>query len=377
MIRQDCRKNIYNKQNMKKRGMMMGAHSQEKKKTGKVFLRILLIWLIVMVVLAGILAGVAAIYVGNKLGKIEVEQVNEDEIGIAEETKKDLAEYRNIAIFGIDSRADNYNKGNRSDCIIIASINQKTKDIKLISVYRDTYLLLEENGKQVLDKVTHAYAYGGAQGAMKALNTNLDLNITECITVNFDAVIAAVDAIGGITIDLDAEEVKYANKYITDLAEETNNRTESDLIKSSGKQTLTGAQALAYSRIRYTSGGEHKRTERMRVVIEAMLSKAKTLSVGKLNNLIDTIFPKVKTTNLTSGEIISLVPSLASYNITESVGWPYNSKGTPTGIYYGVPVTLESNVLQLHQEVFGQEDYVVNDTIKGISNQIIKKTGYK
>ena len=377
MIRQDCRKNIYNKQNMKKRGMMMGAHSQEKKKTGKVFLRILLIWLIVMVVLAGILAGVAAIYVGNKLGKIEVEQVNEDEIGIAEETKKDLAEYRNIAIFGIDSRADNYNKGNRSDCIIIASINQKTKDIKLISVYRDTYLLLEENGKQVLDKVTHAYAYGGAQGAMKALNTNLDLNITECITVNFDAVIAAVDAIGGVTIELDDEEVKYANKYITDLAEETNNRTEANLIKNSGKQTLTGAQALAYSRIRYTSGGEHKRTERMRVVIEAMLSKAKTLSVGKLNNLIDTIFPKVKTTNLTSGEIISLVPSLASYNITESVGWPYNSKGTPTGIYYGVPVTLESNVLQLHQEVFGQEDYVVNDTIKGISNQIIKKTGYK
>ena len=355
----------------------MGAHSQEKKKTGKVFLRILLIWLIVMVVLAGILAVVAAIYVGNKLGKIEVEEVDEGEVGIAEETKKDLAEYRNIAIFGIDSRSDNYNKGNRSDCIIIASINQKTKDIKLISVYRDTYLLLEENGKQVLDKVTHAYAYGGAQGAMKALNTNLDLNITECITVNFDAVIAAVDAIGGVTIELDDEEVKYANKYITDLAEETNNRTEANLIKSSGKQTLTGAQALAYSRIRYTSGGEHKRTERMRVVIEAMLSKAKTLSVGKLNNLIDTIFPKVKTTNLTSGEIISLVPSLASYNITDSVGWPYNSKGTTTGIYYGVPVTLESNVLQLHQEVFGQEDYVVNDTIKEISNQIIKKTGYK
>lgn len=357
----------------------MGTHSQEKKKVGagKVFLRILLVWLIVVVVLAGIIAGVAAFYVKDKLEKIEVEEVDEGEVGIAEDTKEELAEYRNIAIFGIDSRAEDNYKGSRSDCIIIASINQKTKDINLISVYRDTYLQLEENGKQVLDKVTHAYAYGGAQGAMKALNTNLDLNITECITVNFDAVIAAIDAIGGVTIDLDDAEVKYANKYITDLAEETNNRTEANLIKNSGKQTLTGAQALAYSRIRYTSGGEHKRTERMRVVIEAMLSKAKTLSVGKLNNLIDTIFPKVKTTNLTSGEIISLVPSLASYNITESVGWPYNSKGTPTGIYYGVPVTLESNVLQLHQEVFGQEDYVVNDTIKGISNQIIKKTGYK
>lgn len=357
----------------------MGTHSQEKKKVGagKVFLRILLVWLIVVVVLAGIIAGVAAFYVKDKLGKIEVEEVDEGEVGIAEDTKEELAEYRNIAIFGIDSRAEDNYKGSRSDCIIIASINQKTKDINLISVYRDTYLQLEENGKQVLDKVTHAYAYGGAQGAMKALNTNLDLNITECITVNFDAVIAAVDAIGGVTIDLDDEEVKYANKYITDLAKETNNRTETALIKSSGKQTLTGAQALAFSRIRYTSGGEHKRTERMRVVIEAMLSKAKTLSVGKLNNLIDTIFPKVKTTNLTSAEIISLVPSLASYNITDSVGWPYNSKGTPSGIYYGVPVTLESNVLQLHQEVFGQEDYIVNDTIKGISNQIIKKTGYK
>lgn len=332
---------------------------------------------LVLVLILAIIIGGTYWYINSKLSKIQKVDIDENDLNVSAQAEEQLADYRNIAIFGIDSREDTYNKGNRSDCIIIASINQKTKDIKLISVYRDTYLLLEENGKQVLDKVTHAYAYGGAQGAMKALNTNLDLNITECITVNFDAVIAAIDAIGGVTIDLDDAEVKYANKYITDLAEETNNRTEANLIKKSGKQTLTGAQALAYSRIRYTSGGEHKRTERMRVVIEAMLSKAKTLSVGKLNNLIDTIFPKVKTTNLTSAEIISLVPSLASYNITDSVGWPYNSKGTPTGIYYGVPVTLESNVLQLHQEVFGQEDYVVNDTIKGISNQIIKKTGYK
>lgn len=355
----------------------MGKHDKgrEKKKTGalKIFLRILIVLLMIIAILAGIGVG----FISSKLGKFEAENVDETQIGISEEAKEELAEYRNIAIFGIDTRADSYSKGSRSDCIIIASINQKTKNIKLISVYRDTYLQLEENGKQVLDKVTHAYAYGGAQGAMKALNTNLDLNITECITVNFDAVIAAVDAIGGITIDLDDEEVKYANKYISDLAEETNNRTKTPLIKSSGKQTLTGAQALAFSRIRYTSGGEHKRTERMRVVIEAMLSKAKTLSIGKLNSLIDTIFPKVKTTNLTSSEILALVPSIASYNITDSVGWPYNSRGTETGIYYGVPVTLESNVLQLHQEFFEQKDYVVNDTIKSISNQIIKKTNYK
>ena len=139
-----------------------------------------------------------------------------------------------------------------------------------------------------------------------------------------------------MTIDLDDAEVKYANKYITDLAKETNNRTEANLIKNSGKQTLTGAQALAYSRIRYTSGGEHKRTERMRVVIEAMLSKAKTLSVGKLNNLIDTIFPKVKTTNLTSGEIVEQILAVEQDNNIRISNVVFMGIGEPLNNYNNV-----------------------------------------
>ncbi len=356
----------------------MGKHSEEKTKSKskvlKVFLRILLVLLIIFVILAGIAAG----FVANKLGKINVENIDETAIGISEETKEELSGYRNIALFGVDSRADDYGLGNRSDCIMIASMNQKTNDIKIISVYRDTYVQVEEKGKEKLDKITHAYAYGGPQGALKALNTNLDLNISEYVTANFDAVIAAVDAVGGVTIDVDSSEIKYINKYINDLIADTNGRegTAAAEITKAGKQTLTGAQALAYSRVRYTEGGDYKRTERMRTVIEAMLSKVKTLNIGQLNKFVDTILPKIST-NISSTEILGLAPSIASYNITDSLGWPYETKGITLDRWYGVPITLQSNVEQLHKEVFDQKDYVANDTIKDISNQIIKKTNYK
>jgi len=352
----------------------MGKHSEEKPKTKskalKIFLRILLAILIIIVILAGVAAGLVA----NKLGKINIEEIDKTAIGISEETKEELSGYRNIALLGIDSRADDYGLGNRSDCIIIASMDQKTKNIKLLSVYRDTYMQVEEHGKQVLDKVTHAYSYGGAQNTLKSLNTNLDLNISEYVTVNFDAVIAAVDAMDGVTIDIDSSELKYINDYI-DATSKTSGIKSSNIAKT-GKQKLDGVQAVAYSRIRYTAGGDYKRTERMRTVIEAMLSKAKTLSVGQLNKLVDTILPRVST-NISATEILGLIPSIASFNITDSLGWPYETKGITLDRWYGVPVTLESNVEQLHKEVFGQADYTVNDTIKSISNQIIKKTNYK
>ena len=352
----------------------MGKHSEEKPKTKskalKIFLRIILVILIIIVILAGIAAGL----VSDKLGKINVEEIDKTAIGISEETKEELSGYRNIALLGIDSRADDYGLGNRSDCIIIASMDQKTKNIKLMSVYRDTYMQVEEHGKAVLDKVTHAYAYGGAQNSLKALNTNLDLNISEYVTVNFDAVIAAVDAMDGITIDIDNSEIKYINDYINATSQSSGVKSSS--ITKAGKQKLDGVQAVAYSRIRYTAGGDYKRTERMRTVIEAMLTKAKSLSVGQLNKLVDTILPRVST-NISVTEILGLVPSIASFNITDSLGWPYETKGITLDRWYGVPVTLESNVEQLHREVFGQADYTVNSTIKNISDQIVKKTNYK
>lgn len=342
---------------------------KKKNKGLKIFLRVLIV--IIVIILGIAIAGYS--FVHNKLSKMKTEYIDKTAIGISEEAKDSLKGYRNIALLGIDSRADDYGTGNRSDCIIIASINEKTKEVKLLSVYRDTYVYVTENGNKKLDKITHAYSYGGAQNTLKSLNEALDLNITEYVTVNFDAVIAAVNALNGVEIDITSEELKYINDYI-DATSQSSGIKSSHLSKA-GRQTVDGVQAVAYSRIRYTAGGDYKRTERMRTVVTAMAKKAKTLNIGQLNKLADEILPRVSK-NIENNDIIALIPSALSFDITESLGWPYNVKGISTTAWYGVPVTLESNVIRLHKELFGQEDYKVSETVKEMNDAIIKKTGY-
>lgn len=352
------------------RNIERAQYKTKKKSKGlKNFLRILIV--IIVIILGIAIAGYSFIH--SKLNKMQTEHIDKTAIGISEEAKDSLKGYRNIALLGIDSRADDYGTGNRSDCIMIASINEKTKKVKLISVYRDTYVYVTENGTKKLDKITHAYSYGGAQNTLKSLNEALDLNITEYVTVNFDAVIAAVNALNGVQIDITNEEIKYINDYI-DATSQSSGVSSSHLTKS-GKQTLDGVQAVAYSRIRYTAGGDYKRTERMRTVVMAMMSKAKTLNIGQLNKLADTILPRVSK-NIENNDIIALIPSILSFDITESLGWPYDVKGISTTVWYGVPVTLESNVVRLHKELFEQEDYEVSDAVKEMNEAIIKKTGY-
>ena len=345
---------------------------RKKKKMNKGLKIFLIILLVLVIIIVGL--GVAGYtFVNGKIGKMQKENIDTTAVGINEETKQELKGYRNIALLGIDSRADDYGLGNRSDCMIIASINQETNAVKLISVYRDTYVYVTENGTKRLDKITHAYSYGGAQNTLKSLNEALDLNITEFVTVNFDAVIAAVDSLGGVYIDLDSSEIKYINDYIDATSQSSG--IKSSHITSTGRQRLDGVQAVAYSRIRYTAGGDYKRTERMRTVVEAMLSKAKTLNVGQLNSFADTILPKIRT-NISTSEIWGLIPKLASFKVTESIGWPYDTKGITLDRWYGVPVTLQSNVERLHKEAFEQEDYEASDTVKEMSAAIVKKTGY-
>ncbi len=342
---------------------------KKKNKGLKIFLRVLIV--IIVIILGIAIAGYS--FVHSKLSKMKTEYIDKTAIGISEEAKDSLKGYRNIALLGIDSRADDYGTGNRSDCIIIASINEKTKEVKLLSVYRDTYVYVTENGNKKLDKITHAYSYGGAQNTLKSLNEALDLNITEYVTVNFDAVIAAVNALNGVEIDITSEELKFINDYI-DATSQSSGVKSSHLSKA-GRQTVDGVQAVAYSRIRYTAGGDYKRTERMRTVVTAMAKKAKTLNIGQLNKLADEILPRVSK-NIENNDIIALIPSALSFDITESLGWPYNVKGITTTAWYGVPVTLESNVIKLHKELFGQEDYKVSETVKEMNDAIIKKTGY-
>ena len=345
---------------------------RKKKKMNKGLKIFLIILLVLVIIIVGL--GVAGYtFVNGKIGKMQKENIDTTAVGINEETKQELKGYRNIALLGIDSRADDYGLGNRSDCMMIASINQETNEIKLISVYRDTYVYVMENGTKRLDKITHAYSYGGAQNTLKSLNEAMDLNITEFVTVNFDAVIAAVDSLGGVYIDIDESEIKYVNDYIDATSESSG--VKSSHITHSGRQKLDGVQAVSYTRVRYTAGGDYKRTERMRTVVEAMLSKAKTLNVGQLNSFADTILPKIRT-NISTSEIWGLIPKLASFKVTESIGWPYDTKGITLDRWYGVPVTLQSNVERLHKEAFEQEDYESSDTVKEMSAAIVKKTGY-
>lgn len=323
---------------------------------------------IIIIIVTAILTGY--FYLNSKLSQMKQVNIDENNLNVATQVEEKLTGYRNIALFGVDSRDSDLGKGNRSDCIIIASINNDTKEINLVSVYRDTYVDIDGYG---LDKITHAYSYGGPELALKTLNKNLDLNIKEFVTVNFDAVADAVDALGGVDIRIEEDEISAINSAIRNTAKYTG--LEAEYVENAGMQTLNGIQAVGYSRVRYTDGGDYRRTERMRTVIEAMFKKLKNKSIGEINSFADKILPEVYT-NLEPNEVLSLTPNMLSYKMSESIGWPYKTRGITTDRWYGVPVTLEENVKQLHKEIFGEEDYTVSEIVKGINDAIISKTGY-
>lgn len=350
----------------------MSKHSEvkEKKKMGLVpkILLIIFIAIIIFVLVAGVSG---YFWAKHKWDKMDYVDLSSSDIEVNPGVNESLKGYRNIVLLGLDAREDNFGTGNRSDCIMIISLNQETKNVKIASVYRDTYLNIDGHG---LDKVTHAYSYGGPKLALSTLNKNLDLNITEFVAVNFDTVHTVVDSVGGVDINIEQSELKYINNYIT--AADKQFGTSTPKITTTGKQTLNGVQALAYSRIRYTEGGDYKRTERMRDVLIAVFEKAKTMSVSDLNSLSDTILPHVST-NININEAIGMLPQLTNINVNESIGWPYEVKGITLDRWYGVPVTLEENVSKLHKDLFNETDYNPSDTVKNISTSIINKTGYR
>lgn len=343
-------------------------NKEKKKNRGlKVFGIIVLVLIIILV---GII-GFTYFFVTSKLNKIQKVDIDVSQLDISEEVEQNLSGYRNIALFAIDSRSnEDYGEGNRSDGIIIASINNDTKEVKLASVYRDTYVQIEGHG---LDKITHAYSYGEAPLAISTLNTNLDLNIKEFVTVNFDAVAEAINELGGVTITVDSQEVNYINQYIKETSKVTGIST--NQLSAPGTLTLDGVQAVAYARIRYTEGGDYKRAERMRTVVEATFNKLKTKSLTEINSFVDNILPKIYT-NISTNDMIAMIPDLTKYKVSDSIGWPYETRGITLNAWYGIPITLESNVTRLHQELFGEQDYTPSETVKNISNQIITKTGY-
>lgn len=336
----------------------------------KKLLKIFLIIVVALIIVAASAFATIYFYMNNKLNKIEYSNLTKSDLDIDTDIDNQLSDYRNIALLGIDARSDTFSPGNRSDCIMIISINQKTSDVKIASVYRDLYLEINNRG---LDKVNHAYSFGGAQLALNTLNKNLDLNISEFVAINFDSVRTAVDCVGGVSMEVDSEEVKYINGYINGL--NTQFHTSSKNITSPGTYTLDGVQALAYGRIRYTSGGDYKRTERMRDVLLAVFEKAKNTNIATLNSFLDIMLPHIYT-NISKKQIMDSIPKIKSFNVNNSFGWPSQSMVDGkiiNKVWYGVPVDLEKSVSELHMVLFGQENYEPSETVKAISNSIKEK----
>lgn len=280
--------------------------------------------------------------------------------------------YRNIVLFGVDSREKALLKGTRSDTIMIASVNEKTHEVKLVSVYRDTFLNV---GEDTYNKANVAYAYGGPSRAVEMLNNNLDLEITDYVTVGFSGLIDTVDAVGGITIQLTEEEVGYLNSYQICMAEELGR--EYVPVEYAGEQVLNGMQATAYCRIRYTAGSDFRRTQRQRDVLIQILEKAKNMSLIEMNAAIDAILPKVAT-SLDMKEILELAANAKKYTVVDNTGVPFSKN--LVGAFVGkkgscvVPYDLEENVIQLHRFLYNDEVYVPSETVKQYNEEIRLQT---
>ncbi len=286
-----------------------------EKKKKRIWLRVL----ISLIVIVALVFAIGFAFVHSKLNKMEKVEVNKSDLSVnqeeIEETYQETGEIRNIALFGVDAPDG---ETGRSDSIMIATIDPVHKKLKLTSIMRDSYVNIPGYG---LDKINHAYAFGGPQLAIKTINENFGLNITEFMTVNFSSLPIIINALGGVEIQITDEEVSHIPG-----------------INSAGTYNLTGEQALAYSRIRYAEGGDYKRTERQRTVLNGLFNKALALPVTSYVSTLDTVLPYIQT-NMSSSDILALgTKALSSYSGTlEQQRFPldgYCEGAMIDGVYY-------------------------------------------
>lgn len=343
----------------------------KKKKKGRGLRIAVIVVLVFALGIAGVLAAGMAV-VKNTLDNVGKVELDPNLIGINPMVDEELSNYRNIAILGIDARDMTSDADTRSDAMIIVSINKETNEIKMFSIYRDTLLY---QGEEIgLDKITHAYSYGGPTKTLYTINKNLDLNVKEVVVVNWKSVADTVDALGGIDVEIQESEIDEMNKYIIDTANNVGGSKE--LIESAGMQTLNGNQAVTYARIRKDAAtGDYRRNERMKIVVKATFDKAKELDVKKIKKISKDILPQIKT-NMSTADMMGLALNLTSYNMTDSVGFPYDHMDMNNGVFYGVPVTLKSNVIKLHEQFFAQDGYYPTDDVLDISSDISAESGY-
>lgn len=336
-----------------------------KKKILSIVLAILLVFL-----------GSGAIYAYNILAGLgSGQRLNESALSINTLSNTDVI---NVALFGIDGREDV--DGDRTDTIMIASIDLNEGDVQVTSIMRDLYVRIPagSNNEENYDKINAAYMYGGPQQSIQTINENFDMNISDYVVVNFNCLVDSVDALGGVDIDVKNGEVVYwTNQYIGDVNEKTGHND--PYLERTGMQTLTGVQALAYCRNRY-SDDDYGRTERQREVVKAMFDKAINADIMTTLNIINKVYPYIQT-SFSLNEITQYAGAYMSLNnkTFKNGRIPFDGYNTTADINetsYVVPVTLEDNAVMLHKLIYGENnDYTPSDTVKMISNNIVSTTG--
>lgn len=346
---------------------MMKHNKSKRKKFSQLplWMRVLLIAVICILVL--LLAIEMFLY--SKLSKIEKIEVKKE---VIEESVSEEAEhktgYLNVAVFGLDSRDGSLGKGNRSDTMMIVSLNHETYEVKMVSIYRDTLLKLNDGS---FNKANAAYAFYGPEGALALINQNLDMNINKYVSVNFNALVDVIDAVGGMNLDLTAEEVVHMNNYCVETSKVTGKDYTKIEPEVAGTYHLNGVQAVSYSRIRYTAGGDAQRTIRQRLVISKIMEKIQHINLSSVNEIVDSVFPQVAT-NFTMAEILTYAKDFQKYTLGESVGFP--SARTSKKLHgvgsSEIADTLVSNVMEVHQFLFADPEYQVSSVVQDIDNVI-------
>ena len=340
---------------------------RKKKKSRKIVLFVFEILLLAILL-------VAAYFIGM-VNRVKYENMSETEAGINDDLSKDTLEswegYTNIAVFGLDNRsANNYQEGN-SDVVMIASIDNKTKNVKLVSVYRDTFLSV---GGGTYFKCNNAYARGGAKQAVQMLNSNLDLDIKEYVCVDWAAVVEVIDDLGGLDLNITQGEMNQINKYKKDVDGVTGKNTPN--VTQYGLVHLDGTQATTYARIRKLSGDDFKRASRQRIVLQAMLEKAKKANPATLVKICNSVVDDISTT-LSLDQMVSLAKDVTKYKISSTTGFPTDltTKNMPRCGDTVIPADLVTNVKKLHEYMFDDATYTPSQTVQAISDTIVNTTG--
>ncbi len=301
-------------------------------------------------------------------------------------------EYTNFVMFGVDSRNGEVDASN-SDSILVVSIHNTTGEVKMVSIYRDCLLGIYGNDGSLYNyfKINSAYANGGPEAAINTINKNLDLDITDYVTLNFAGVAEVIDTLGGIRVDLTEDELQQLNYHLSSTISSTGEKAKK--VKKSGKNIkLNGIQAATYCRIRKATfydpdtgeavSNDFGRAARQRSVIMKLVDKAKKAGISQLQQMVSTVMntdtdeKRIISTSFSFDEIVNLIPVIFDFKLSGSQGFPSTlTTGTIGGASYVIPATLSSNVSELHKFLFDEEEYEPTITVNEASNYVSGFTG--